>query len=185
MSYYLLFICASSLQSRREQPTVSCIACIISCVNNKCVSLFAGNIEILHDGKWGNICDDEWDLNEAHVICRQLGFAGCKKITHSGWFGTARRTFLFFWHTVLFDFVFALALILIWTANRPILDGWCILRWQRNGNCELSVRWMGQQRLWGIRSSRCYLRDCRIKRKQKQQQRRAVENEDSAKAQIR
>lgn len=48
-------------------------------------------MEILHASKWGNICDDEWDQNEGQVICRQLGFDGFKKITHSGYFGVARR----------------------------------------------------------------------------------------------
>lgn len=49
-----------------------------------------GNVEILHDLKWGNICDDEWDQDEGQVICRQLGFIGFEKITHSGYFGVAR-----------------------------------------------------------------------------------------------
>ncbi|KAG1673804.1 Cytochrome c oxidase assembly protein COX18, mitochondrial [Nymphon striatum] len=33
-----------------------------------------GIIEIKLDGKWGQICDDLWDLNDAIVICKQLGF---------------------------------------------------------------------------------------------------------------
>ena len=26
-----------------------------------------GNIQIFHDGEWGTICDDEWDLYEAKI----------------------------------------------------------------------------------------------------------------------
>jgi len=49
-----------------------------------------GNVEILHDGKWGSICDDEWDDLEAGVVCRQLGFNGAIKATANGHFGQAR-----------------------------------------------------------------------------------------------
>lgn len=54
------------------------------------VHTYTGNVEILHDLKWGNICDDEWDEDEGQVICRQLGFVGFDRITHSGYFGAAR-----------------------------------------------------------------------------------------------
>lgn len=49
-----------------------------------------GNVEILHNGKWGNICDDEWDHLEATVVCRQLGFNGAVEATTNGRFGQAR-----------------------------------------------------------------------------------------------
>lgn len=52
-----------------------------------------GNVEIFHNGKWGNICDDEWDKNEADIVCKQLNYHLGGKATHSGMFGKARRKF--------------------------------------------------------------------------------------------
>lgn len=52
---------------------------------------FLGNVEIFHSGLWGAICDDEWDIRDGQVVCRQLGFKQLHKITHNSYFGQASR----------------------------------------------------------------------------------------------
>jgi hypothetical protein len=47
-----------------------------------------GRVEIMRSGVYGTICDDQWDIKAAKVVCRQLGFPDAIVAVGKAFFGS-------------------------------------------------------------------------------------------------
>ena len=69
-------------------PTVNVTDIDIKLEKSEGDSTGQGRVLVGLNGAWGAICYNGWDLNDAHVVCRQLGFANAIRATNRANYGT-------------------------------------------------------------------------------------------------
>ncbi|XP_036445352.1 putative DMBT1-like protein [Colossoma macropomum] len=64
-------ICSGQNEIRLVNPTSRC----------------CGRLEIKNNSRWGTVCDNNWDMKDAEVVCRQMVCGRAVSAPHSAHFG--------------------------------------------------------------------------------------------------
>ena len=50
----------------------------------------SGTLEVYYANQWGTVCDDGWDIEDSHVVCRQLNCGVALSALSEAYFGTGQ-----------------------------------------------------------------------------------------------
>nr|XP_057912674.1 deleted in malignant brain tumors 1 protein-like [Doryrhamphus excisus]XP_057912675.1 deleted in malignant brain tumors 1 protein-like [Doryrhamphus excisus] len=76
-----------------EETSDTCRGVSLSCAGTPSLKFVngtdrcSGRVEIFHDGQWGTVCDDSWDIRDAQVVCREMDCGTAMTAKHGGFFG--------------------------------------------------------------------------------------------------
>ena len=75
ITHIILVLCLSAVQVR-----------LVNGSNDR-----EGRVEVFYNGKWGTVCDDDFDILDANVVCRMLGFPGAISALPEAHFGAGNE----------------------------------------------------------------------------------------------
>lgn len=82
-------------KNKRKKPRVHAVAGPepgdVRLARDQQGSSLQGRVEIYANGEWGTVCDDLWSIQNALVVCRQLGFRHAVKAARNSEFGEGRH----------------------------------------------------------------------------------------------
>lgn len=79
-----LFLCTWPPCAAQSESTVPAIQLRLAGDKRK---HYEGRVEVFYNGEWGTVCDDDFSISAAQVVCRQLGFLDAESWSPSAKYG--------------------------------------------------------------------------------------------------